>query len=79
MEFKYSFLKKCRMIEANTVITKVQNSRSFFTNYFVAPITEEGLLIGIAIVAILIILGIVFGVFEWIGTNLRSVFESWQG
>ncbi|NVM28306.1 MAG: hypothetical protein HWN65_05650 [Candidatus Helarchaeota archaeon] len=36
---------------------------------------EEGLLIGIAIVAILIVVGIIFGVFEWIGKSFGSLFD----
>jgi Tfp pilus assembly protein FimT len=36
---------------------------------------EEGLLIGIAIVAILIILGIIFGVFDWIAKSFSSLFD----
>lgn len=40
-----------------------------------SPIMEEGLLIGISIVAILIILGIIFGVFDWIGDSFSSLFD----
>jgi len=36
---------------------------------------EEGLLIGISIVAILIILGIIFGVFDWIADSFSSLFD----
>ncbi len=39
------------------------------------PIMEEGLLIGIAIVAILIVLGIIFGVFDWIAESFGSLFN----
>jgi hypothetical protein len=41
----------------------------------ISPIMEEGLLIGIAIVAILIVLGIVFGVFDWIAESFGSLFD----
>ncbi len=40
-----------------------------------SPIMEEGLLIGIAIVAILIILGIILGVFDWIAESFSSLFD----
>jgi len=36
---------------------------------------EEGLLIGIAIVAILIVVGIIFGVFDWIGSMFSDLFN----
>jgi hypothetical protein len=36
---------------------------------------EEGLLIGIAIVAILIVLGLIFGVFDWIASAFSSLFD----
>ena len=36
---------------------------------------EEGLLIGIAIVAILIVVGIIFGVFDWIGSMFSGLFN----
>ncbi|MFX1295045.1 MAG: hypothetical protein ACFFD2_09375 [Promethearchaeota archaeon] len=42
----------------------------------ISPIMEEGLLIGIAIVAILIILGIIFGVFDWIAESFGSLFDN---
>jgi len=41
----------------------------------ISPITEEGLLIGIAVVAILIVLGIIFGVFDWISKSFSSLFH----
>ena len=44
-------------------------------NVMVSPIMEEGLLIGIAIVAILIILGVIFGIFDWIGESFGSLFD----
>ncbi len=47
----------------------------FATNLIMSPIMEEGLLIGIAIVAILIVVGIVFGVFDWIGSSFSGLFE----
>ena len=40
------------------------------------PIMEEGLMIGIAIVAILIVIGIIFGVFDWIGASFNELFNS---
>lgn len=40
-----------------------------------SPIMEEGLLIGIAIVAILIVLGIIFGLFDWIAEAFSSLFD----
>ncbi|MFX1298463.1 MAG: hypothetical protein ACFFD2_26855 [Promethearchaeota archaeon] len=46
-----------------------------FANVIMTPIIEEGLLIGIAIVAILIILGIIFGVFDWISESFSSLFD----
>ena len=45
-----------------------------YTN--ISPIMEEGLLIGIAIVAILIVLGIIFGVFDWIAESFSSLFNN---
>ena len=44
-------------------------------NTILSPIMEEGLLIGIAIVAILIVFGIVFGVFDWIAESFGSLFD----
>ncbi len=44
-------------------------------NTRITPIMEEGLLIGIAIVAILIVLGIIFGVFDWIAESFGSLFN----
>jgi hypothetical protein len=44
-------------------------------NINISPIMEEGLLIGISIVAILIILGIIFGVFDWIADSFSSLFD----
>jgi len=46
------------------------------TNMILSPIMEEGLLIGIAIVAILIVLGIIFGVFDWIAESFSSLFNN---
>lgn len=40
-----------------------------------SPITEEGLLIGIAIVAILLVVGIIFGLFEWVGVQFKGLFN----
>ncbi|MFX1295327.1 MAG: hypothetical protein ACFFD2_10800 [Promethearchaeota archaeon] len=40
------------------------------------PITEEGLLIGIAIVAILIVIGFIFGIFDWIAESFNSLFSN---
>ena len=41
----------------------------------ISPIMEEGLLIGILIVAILIVVGIIFGVFDWIGSSFAGLFD----
>lgn len=40
-----------------------------------SPITEEGLLIGLAIVAIFLVVGIIFGLFEWVGVKFTSLFD----
>ena len=52
-----------------------QYSELYFAKMFLSPIMEEGLLIGIAIVAILIVLGIIFGVFDWIAEAFGSLFD----
>ncbi len=49
--------------------------RTYMQFNAMSPIMEEGLLIGIAIVAILIILGIIFGVFDWIAESFSSLFN----
>ncbi|MHA1356904.1 MAG: hypothetical protein ACTSQI_01260 [Candidatus Helarchaeota archaeon] len=49
--------------------------RFIYVKVFSSPIMEEGLLIGIAIVAILIVLGIIFGVFDWIAKSFGSLFD----
>jgi len=50
--------------------------QGFLNQHIIAsPITEEGLLIGIAVVAILIVLGIIFGVFDWISKSFSSLFK----
>ncbi len=59
-KFLFKFEGAPRLILANTIIS---------------PIMEEGLLIGIAIVAILIVVGIIFGVFEWIADSFSSLFD----
>lgn len=41
-----------------------------------SPISEEGLLIGVAIVIILILLGVIFGIFQWISGSLLDLFSS---
>ena len=51
------------------------NSNLQMANVAVSPIMEEGLLIGIAIVAILIVLGIIFGVFDWLSESFSSLFD----
>ncbi len=51
------------------------SSRFSTKNNYFSPIMEEGLLIGIAIVAILIVVGIIFGVFDWIGGMFSGLFE----
>jgi len=43
-----------------------------------SPVVEEGLLIGLAIVGILIFLGIIFGLFDWINESLNSLFDSFK-
>ena len=50
------------------------NSNSLVNFY--SPITEEALLIGLAIVAVLIIIGLVFGIFSWIGEKFSELFIS---
>lgn len=52
-----------------------QQSQNLLNNTVMSPIMEEGLLIGIAIVAILIVLGIIFGVFDWIAESFNSLFD----
>ena len=42
-------------------------------NYY-SPITEEALLIGLSIAAILIIIGLIFGIFSWIGEKFTELF-----
>lgn len=46
-----------------------------FTKLWASPIMEEGLLIGIAIVAILIVIGLLFGIFDWIAEAFNSLFN----
>ncbi|MHA1269545.1 MAG: hypothetical protein ACTSPY_07125 [Candidatus Helarchaeota archaeon] len=41
-----------------------------------SPVVEEGLLIGIAIVGILIFLGLIFGLFDWINDAIGSLFNN---
>ncbi|MBD3230830.1 MAG: hypothetical protein GF329_21815 [Candidatus Lokiarchaeota archaeon] len=41
-----------------------------------SPVVEEGLLIGIAIVGILIFLGLIFGLFDWINEAISSLFDN---
>jgi len=41
-----------------------------------SPVVEEGLLIGLAIVGILIFLGLIFGIFDWINESINSLFDS---
>ncbi|MHA1321873.1 MAG: hypothetical protein ACTSRL_03675 [Candidatus Helarchaeota archaeon] len=53
----------------------IQKLKRQFRQGQFSPIMEEGLLIGIAIVAILIILGIIFGVFDWIVDAFNSLFN----
>lgn len=63
------------MTQINNIVNciKLVRVRNHVTN--VSPIMEEGLLIGIAIVAILIVVGIIFGVFDWIGKSFGSLFD----
>ncbi|MHA1649793.1 MAG: hypothetical protein ACTSYB_06345 [Candidatus Helarchaeota archaeon] len=53
----------------------IASLRTYMQFNAMSPIMEEGLLIGIAIVAILIILGIIFGVFDWIAESFSSLFN----
>ncbi len=57
------------------ILTLKRFHHTSFTNLYFSPIMEEGLLIGIAIVAILIVLGIVFGIFDWIADSFGSLFD----
>ncbi|MHA1310774.1 MAG: hypothetical protein ACTSWR_03630 [Candidatus Helarchaeota archaeon] len=43
-----------------------------------SPVVEEALLIGIAIVGILIFLGVIFGLFDWINDALTSLFNNFS-
>ncbi|MHA1311247.1 MAG: hypothetical protein ACTSWR_00420 [Candidatus Helarchaeota archaeon] len=43
-----------------------------------SPVVEEALLIGIAIVGILIFLGLIFGLFDWINDALTSLFNNFS-
>ena len=43
-----------------------------------SPVVEEGLLIGIAIIGILIFLGLIFGLFDWINEALGSLFNDFN-
>ena len=43
-----------------------------------SPVVEEGLLIGIAIIGILIFLGLIFGIFDWINEALSSLFNNFN-
>ena len=63
------------MAQINNIVNciKLVRIRSHYAN--LSPIMEEGLLIGIAIVAILIVVGIIFGVFDWIGKSFGSLFD----
>jgi len=61
-------------IERSLKENEVQ-SPLFMTNTVMSPIMEEGLLIGIAIVAILIVVGIIFGVFDWISSSFAGLFD----
>jgi hypothetical protein len=64
------------MINSNSASKDLGQYPQSFLNYTVmSPIMEEGLLIGIAIVAILIVLGIIFGVFDWIASSFSSLFD----
>jgi len=42
---------------------------------FFSPITEEGLLIGVSIVVILILVGLIFGIFNWISNSINVLFD----
>ena len=55
------------MLLSSDLIFLVNGVRSSHHYNIVSPVMEEGLLIGIAIVAILIVLGIIFGTDRLIG------------
>ena len=51
----------------------MKTNYSSFLNFY-SPITEEALLIGLSIAAILIIIGLIFGIFAWIGERFTELF-----
>lgn len=62
----------------NSLLTKKKRLdliANFFRRIFFSPITEEGLLIGVSIVIILILLGLIFGIFNWITGSISALFE----
>lgn len=63
------------MTQLFNLINNIRTSRISSRHIFISPIMEEGLLIGIAIVAILIVIGIIFGVFDWIAESFSSLFD----
>ncbi|MHA1229254.1 MAG: hypothetical protein ACTSRP_06355 [Candidatus Helarchaeota archaeon] len=65
-------IKKGHDKEVNELIQKLLKDKRG------SPVVEEGLLIGIAIVGILIFLGLIFGLFDWINEALNSLFENFN-
>ncbi|MFX1293983.1 MAG: hypothetical protein ACFFD2_03860 [Promethearchaeota archaeon] len=64
------------MLQLTNLKKFIVATRNYLHFTSISPIMEEGLLIGIAIVAILIILGIIFGVFDWIAESFGSLFDN---
>jgi hypothetical protein len=63
------------MLQFSDLKIVMRGIKTYLPSTFVSPIMEEGLLIGIAIVAILIVLGLIFGVFDWIASAFSSLFD----
>ncbi|NVM54300.1 MAG: hypothetical protein HWN66_11415 [Candidatus Helarchaeota archaeon] len=63
------------MRQINNIVNYIKTARVYHRYTHVSPIMEEGLLIGIAIVAILIVIGLIFGVFDWIAESFSSLFD----
>ena len=59
-----------------TKINKILIKKSIIKDKRGSPVVEEGLLIGIAIIGILIFLGLIFGIFDWINEALSSLFTN---
>ena len=54
---------------------KKEEKLNIFRVLYFSPITEEGLLIGISIVVILILVGLIFGIFNWVSGAVSSLFD----